>query len=97
MTQSYLQLMLWGAGLSQIIQGISATTPATSHAEHSTGLQHPVQRHSLCAVFPGVARQGQRLGRHWSSAVNASVAHGPWSSEMVPFQAAVAQQGCLRS
>lgn len=96
-TQSYLQLRLQGASLTQIIQGISATTQATSHAEHSPGLQHPVQWHSLHTVFPGVAWENQRLGRYWSGAVNDSVTHGPWSSEILQFHAAFAQQGYLRS
>lgn len=87
----------FGSQSPHIIQGISATTQATSHTEQSPGPQHAVQWHSLHAVFPVVAREDQRLGRYWSSAVNASVTHGLWSSEILPFHAAVAHQGYLRS
>lgn len=74
-----------------------ATAQALSHAEQSPGLQPPAQWHSLLAAFPGVAREDQRLRSYWSGAVNACVTHGPWSSEILPFHAAIAQQGYLRS
>lgn len=43
------------------------------------------------AVFPGVAQEDQRLGRYWGGAVNTSVIHRPWSSGILPFHAAIAQ------
>lgn len=60
--QSQLLLRLLRTCLTQMIQGILASTQATSHAEHSPGLQHLMQRqsqpyHAYCPPFGAVVHE----------------------------------------